>query len=493
MDETQKRLLDWTYGQPPSERLAALVLDEEGYKDIDPSHPLGGPDGGRDGECTRDGEAGVWAVYFLHGKQTFKTIADKLTADIEAARKHNPEFIAFVTNQPLLQSERRDLRLLGGDIRIDLFHMERVASILDRPRMAPVREKFLRIPPTEQAPAPVANEQLPLSITATVADPAYMFTDDAEVLDRFVAMEERRIREKSDEGHKRVRAEREAKAKAEQEKLARQAQQQAEKARREAREAATPRRPWDTAGIEMPRVTDYLNDGILNRLAQQYSSPPSMLPRFAGLPGSVEPPKPPEPLSDEQIEARVATYRAELESRWPSCRDYLAGIAWPALRCRIKNEAKSFLTDVEVVLTFHGARGVRFEKLDDFDVRKFEDPSWTPRDPYHVVPIMRHIRPADYPISWRHNDNGDLEVTVTLKLLRPLSEWRGDDYGPDFVLIVEPSANVDSVEVTYVATAAGYGDVFEGEPITVPVQKLATLEVLRDVIDATRESQDGSA
>src|SRR4029077_3454296 len=69
------------------------------------------------------------------------------------------------------------------------------------------------------------------------------------------------------------------------------------------------------------------------------------------------------------------TYRSALESRWPSCRDYLAGIAWPAPRCRIKNEAKSFLTDVEVILTFHGARGIDFEDLEDFEILKFQDPS----------------------------------------------------------------------------------------------------------------------
>jgi hypothetical protein len=36
VDETQKRLLDWSYSQPPSERLAVQVLDAEGYEDIDP-------------------------------------------------------------------------------------------------------------------------------------------------------------------------------------------------------------------------------------------------------------------------------------------------------------------------------------------------------------------------------------------------------------------------------------------------------------------------
>ena len=42
IDETWHRLRDWTLGQSPSERLAAQVLIFEGYKSVNPSHPLGG-------------------------------------------------------------------------------------------------------------------------------------------------------------------------------------------------------------------------------------------------------------------------------------------------------------------------------------------------------------------------------------------------------------------------------------------------------------------
>jgi hypothetical protein len=38
-DETWHRLLDWTQGQPPSERLAALLLNEGGYDVIDAVPP----------------------------------------------------------------------------------------------------------------------------------------------------------------------------------------------------------------------------------------------------------------------------------------------------------------------------------------------------------------------------------------------------------------------------------------------------------------------
>jgi hypothetical protein len=262
MDETQKRLLDWTYQQPPSERLAALILDDEDYKDIDPSHPLGGPDGGRDGECTRYGENGVWAVYFPRHQQTLKEIENKLKADIDAARKHNPEFLVFVTNQELRQSERSHLRSLGGDIRIDLFHLERVATVLDRPRMGAVREHFLKIPAGRHSRVPEPSDHPPLSITASVVGTAYAFADDTVVLDHFVASKESEIRKKSDEAHARVRAEREAKQRAEDERRARESREAAEKARREAIDARAPKRPWEV-GVEMTRTSDILRGSKL--------------------------------------------------------------------------------------------------------------------------------------------------------------------------------------------------------------------------------------
>lgn len=38
--ETFNRLLNWDRGQAPSERLAAIILSKEGFKGVDPSHPL---------------------------------------------------------------------------------------------------------------------------------------------------------------------------------------------------------------------------------------------------------------------------------------------------------------------------------------------------------------------------------------------------------------------------------------------------------------------
>ena len=68
-DETWHRLREWTYGQAQSERLAAQLLLSEGFTDLDPSHPLGGPDGKKDAICRKDCEKWIMAVYFARGQQ----------------------------------------------------------------------------------------------------------------------------------------------------------------------------------------------------------------------------------------------------------------------------------------------------------------------------------------------------------------------------------------------------------------------------------------
>jgi hypothetical protein len=56
----------------------------------------------------------------------------------------------------------------------------------------------------------------------------------------------------------------------------------------------------------MPRMSEILSQsGLFDSIAKQYGPP-----RIPGIAGSGEPPEPPEPLSDEQIEGKVATYRS---------------------------------------------------------------------------------------------------------------------------------------------------------------------------------------
>lgn len=184
--------------------------------------------------CLKDGKKWVMASFFEYGPHTFNEIKKKLTADIDAARHREPHGVAFVTNQKLTNGEKTKLRAAGGDIEVDLFHLERNVHILDRPEMAQIREQYVYIP---------ANGLPPMSIKASVDGTAHAFSDDTNVLDRFVWMYEKQVRERSDKGHARVRAEREAKERAKREA---QASKDAEKAREEAMRAL-PSRPFDSS------------------------------------------------------------------------------------------------------------------------------------------------------------------------------------------------------------------------------------------------------
>jgi len=145
-DETWHRLRDWTKGQTPSERLAAQILIHEGYANLDPSHPLGGKDGGKDALAVRNGVRYAMAVYFPRGQQSFADIARKFRDDLAGARRNSVEGIAFVTNQELTLSQREQLRTEAKPTEVELYHLERITAILDAPDMAGIREQFLDIP-----------------------------------------------------------------------------------------------------------------------------------------------------------------------------------------------------------------------------------------------------------------------------------------------------------------------------------------------------------
>jgi hypothetical protein len=142
-DETWHRLLEWTNGQGPSERLAAQVLVYEGFTNIDPNHPLGGKDGGRDAVCKKDGLSWAMAVYFPRGQQDFTTISKKFSSDMEAAKANHTDGFVFVTNQELRLAERSSLCELSD--RVELYHLETLTTVLDSPKMSGIRSQFLGI------------------------------------------------------------------------------------------------------------------------------------------------------------------------------------------------------------------------------------------------------------------------------------------------------------------------------------------------------------
>jgi hypothetical protein len=93
-DEIWRRLLYWTKEQKASERLAASILENEKYS-VDPSHPLGGKDGGKDLICLRDGLKLIGAAYFPRGQQSFTDIKKKFRGDLQGVSKNDASGIIF--------------------------------------------------------------------------------------------------------------------------------------------------------------------------------------------------------------------------------------------------------------------------------------------------------------------------------------------------------------------------------------------------------------
>ena len=127
---------------------------------MDPSHPLGGKDGGKDAICTKQGKKWIMAVYFPRGQKELADIRAKFESDLAGAKKNGAFGIAFVTNQEIRLAEREDLRLMAGEIELDLFHLERVTVALDKPSLAGVRHQFLGIESASESSASALHDEI---------------------------------------------------------------------------------------------------------------------------------------------------------------------------------------------------------------------------------------------------------------------------------------------------------------------------------------------
>jgi hypothetical protein len=152
-DETWHRLREWTTSQAPSERLAAQILSHDGFTGIDPSHPLGGKDGGKDAVCWKNGQKWIMAVHFPRGQKSFRAIKKKFLDDFKGAKANDAEGFAFVTNQELMLAQREELGDASGSIPVEIYHLERITGILDEPAMGGVRKQFLGIDIPQNIPS----------------------------------------------------------------------------------------------------------------------------------------------------------------------------------------------------------------------------------------------------------------------------------------------------------------------------------------------------
>ncbi len=185
-NETFRRLVDWPSGQGPAERLATQVLYAEGYKSIDPSHPLGGKDGGKDAVAQKGGSVWAMAVSFPRGQQSFAAIKAKFQDDVAKARATGVDAVAFVMNQEVRLAERAELAQLAG-LPVDLFHLERLTAILDRPDMHAVRAQFLNVDTPPFAPKATWHD-LVAATPETPGGPEHWMLHDGFLLMRVLAL-----------------------------------------------------------------------------------------------------------------------------------------------------------------------------------------------------------------------------------------------------------------------------------------------------------------
>lgn len=142
-DETITTLKDWIQDQKTAERLAGSVLHLSGFIDVDPSHPLGGPDGIKDIKCKKGSKTYIVGVYFPRTQQSFARIKKKFEQDFVGVAKNKVDGLIFFTNQHLSISERAKLTMI--DKEGDIFHRERIALIINSPIGYGVRLEYLGI------------------------------------------------------------------------------------------------------------------------------------------------------------------------------------------------------------------------------------------------------------------------------------------------------------------------------------------------------------
>jgi fido (protein-threonine AMPylation protein) len=144
MANTYQIIINWDKGQAFSERMVAKLMDIEGYEEIDPQSPMGGPDGTKDIVCYKGGKKYIIGCYFPNGQKEFKDIQDKFNDDIKGVAKNNAQGFVFVTNQKITPGERITL-CQGQAHETSIYHGERVCGILDNPKGYGIRLEYLGI------------------------------------------------------------------------------------------------------------------------------------------------------------------------------------------------------------------------------------------------------------------------------------------------------------------------------------------------------------
>lgn len=144
--------------------MAAVILFNDGVRNVDPSYPLEGRDGLKDMILTNNGSKWIGAVYFPRGQQRFSNIKSKFKHDLGGVKQNKANGIVFVTNQELRLSERKELTEINDDIDVQIYHLERLATLLNSPTNYGIGMEFLEIEMSKEEQLPFfANQNQKMS------------------------------------------------------------------------------------------------------------------------------------------------------------------------------------------------------------------------------------------------------------------------------------------------------------------------------------------
>ena len=138
----------WRGGPTQAERMVAALLRVEGYQNVEPQAPLGGPDDRADVLCDRGGYRYVAAAYFPPTHKECADIIEKFDHDILGVGRRERDAFAFFTNQRLTRGERKILkeRALAQGVECEVYDVERISGMLDVPSGYGLRAAYLALP-----------------------------------------------------------------------------------------------------------------------------------------------------------------------------------------------------------------------------------------------------------------------------------------------------------------------------------------------------------
>lgn len=157
-DERLKSYLDTNQLHREQMCRAVLAIDKR-FSDVQPRHPRGGPDGGRDIEAVfRHGQRAFGAVGFVNqandSDEQKRKIKGKFSSDLQSAvsAEPKPDVFVFFTNISLTIGEKDTLvadAKAAKFIYCDIFDRERIRIILDNADGFSIRFQYLGLPLSE--------------------------------------------------------------------------------------------------------------------------------------------------------------------------------------------------------------------------------------------------------------------------------------------------------------------------------------------------------